>query len=125
VVWATKERREWITPLNEHLILDSIEQQSIKLKCPVVALNAVSDHVHIAVCIPPSVAVAQWVSKVKGYSSRLVNETYPDMQFQWQEGYGVYTFGSKNLPFVREYIANQKQHHQNHTVYAHLERVED
>lgn len=94
VVWATKERRAWITPLNEHLILTSIEQQSTKLKCPLVALNAVSDHVHAAVRIPPSLSVAQWVSKVKGYSSRVINETYPDMPFQWQEGYGVYTFGA-------------------------------
>jgi putative transposase len=124
VVWTTKNRAELITSFNEQLLLDAIEQQSIKLKCPVVAINAVSDHVHVAVCIPPSMSVSQWVSKVKGFSSRLVNETYPDTKFQWQEGYGVLTFGTKNLPFVKQYIQNQKEHHQNQSLYPHLEQTE-
>lgn len=125
VVWATKERLPLITPQNEKLLLEAIEQQSVKLKCPVVALNAVTDHVHIAVCIPPGLAVAQWVSKVKGFSSRAMNETYPDTSFQWQEGYGVLTFGTKNLPFVKTYIENQKEHHQKHTLYSQLEQTEE
>jgi putative transposase len=125
VVWATKERAELITPENEKFVLETIEQQSTKLKSPILALNSVSDHVHTAVCIPPSLAVSQWVSKVKSFSSRIVNETYPDTQFQWQEGYGVLTFGTKNLPFVKAYIENQKEHHLNRTLYTHLEQVEE
>jgi putative transposase len=125
VVWTTKNRTELINRLNEQLLLDAIEQQSVKLKCPILALNAVSDHVHVAVCIPPSTSVSQWVSKVKGFSSRLVNETYPHAKFHWQEGYGVITFGTKNIPFVKQYIQNQKEHHQNRTLYAHLEQTEE
>lgn len=125
VVWATKGRAELITPQNERFVLEAIEQQSVKLKSPIVTLNAVTDHVHVAVCIPPSVAVSQWVSKVKGFSSRAMNETYPDTSFQWQEGYGVLTFGTKNLPLVKAYIENQKEHHRNQTLYAHLEQIEE
>lgn len=124
IVWATKGRAPMIAAHNETLILDTIENQSIRLKCPVHALNAVEDHVHVAVSILPSLSVADWVGRVKGAASKLINDTFPDSLFQWQEGYGVLTFGPRNLPFIRQYIQNQKEHHRQQTLYMQLEQTE-
>jgi hypothetical protein len=43
---------------------------------------------------------------------------------QWQTGYGVVSFGTKDLPWVREYIRNQRQHHAGATIQERLERIE-
>src|SRR5690606_21966553 len=109
------------------VIFAAIEQKSAELRCPLLGLNAVTDHVHVAVNIAPSLAVSQWAGYVKGFSAHAVNASFTDLEttFKWQEGYGVVTFGEKNLPFVQAYIAQQKQHHAVGTVIAKLEQLDD
>lgn len=125
IVWTTKYRQPYITRAREQLIFATIHQVSDDLKSKLWAVNGTADHVHVAVSIPPGVAVAQWVKRCKGLSSNIVNKHDPDDDiFRWQEGYAVLTFGEKVLPFVLAYIGNQKQHHaQGHTE-AYLEHVE-
>jgi REP element-mobilizing transposase RayT len=124
VVWSTKNRQPLLNDHNEMVILEQIKDKSVFMKCPVLAINAAYNHVHVAVSIVPSVGVSDWVSKVKGVSSRMMNEAYPELEFHWQEGYGVVTFGSKNLPVVKAYVENQKAHHRDNTLIQGLERFE-
>jgi putative transposase len=62
---------------------------------------------------------------VKGVSSFQINSHYPDAseRFQWQESYGVLTFGAKQLPFIISYLDQQKQHHEMQTIYSYLENT--
>ena len=41
----------------------------------------------------------------------------------WQRGSGVVSFGKKQLGWVLEYIANQKEHHARDTWVDRLERI--
>lgn len=127
VIWATKNRAAWITPRIERVIIDTIQQKALALASPILAINTVSDHLHIATCIPPKVAIAEWVKQMKGTSTRTVNEQFPDLEsaFSWQTSYGVLTFGVKNLDFVESYITRQKEHHANSTLEMYLEQIED
>lgn len=45
------------------------------------------------------------------------------MQLQWQAGYGVVSFGTKDLEWVKAYVRNQKEHHARGTVQERLERI--
>jgi putative transposase len=127
IIWATKERRPLISPEIERVITEAAMQKSQSLACPIQAMNGVADHMHVAVCIPPRIAVAEWVRQVKGISAHTVNDLFPnlDIRFQWQRGYGVLTFGAKHLPVVSDYIARQKQHHQQNTIEPYLERIDE
>jgi putative transposase len=64
---------------------------------------------------------------VKGYSTHEVNAMFPELptRFSWQTGYGVLTFGAKALPFVSDYIARQKEHHQDNALDLYLEQMEE
>ena len=42
---------------------------------------------------------------------------------QWQSGYGVVSFGTKDLPWVSDYIRNQKEHHASGKALERLERI--
>ncbi len=110
----------------EGIIFAAIRQKSDELGCPIVALNGVEDHIHVAVKIAPSVAVANWVSQVKGASAHTVNraQSTDSDRFHWQEGYGVLTFGVRNLDTVVGYIARQKEQHQTGNTITSLERSE-
>ena len=125
VIWATKNRQPLLTPPVEDVVLNAITHKSTEMDCPVHAVNGCLDHIYVAVSIRPRISVADWAGKVKGVSSRSVNEAFPDLEFAWQSGYGVLTFGQKQMQFVRDYIHNQKEHHRQSTTFDALERSED
>ncbi len=126
VVWAAKNRQAIITAALEIVIFQAIRSKSAELHCPVLAINGVADHVHVAVSIRPALAIADWIGQIKGASSREVNRAFADLEekFRWQEDYGVLTFGTKNLPFVVAYIENQKEHHRSGALQHYLEQIE-
>jgi len=79
--------------------------------------------VHLAVSVPPKLALAEFVSQVKGNSSHFVNHEL-EIPFAWQVEYGVVSFGSKQLDWVVKYVKNQHQHHADKTFLHSLERAE-
>ena len=125
VVWSTQHRAELMHDGNKPIIYRAILYQSQNLGCQIHALNAVSDHIHCAVTIPPKLPVSLWVQRVKGISSHDVNEAAPMNadHFAWQKGYGVLTFGRTNLNFVVGYIDSQQQRHNENDVEDYLETV--
>jgi putative transposase len=103
-----------------------VESKCKELKCQLHAVNCVTDHIHIAVAIPPSLAAANVIGQLKSITSFDLNRTFElEDKFHWQESYGILTFGEKNLVFVGEYIARQKEHHTNNTMIPRLEKSED
>ena len=82
-------------------------------------------HVHLAVRVEPYITPSELVQLLKGSSSHDTNEYFKKKLLDWQRGYGVVSFGKKNLPWVIEYIRNQKEHHAKGTVEDRLEAVEE
>jgi putative transposase len=126
-VWATHRRAAVINPLIERVIFEAIRAKSVEMDCVVLAINGVADHVHVAIQIPPKLAPAELLRNVKGLSARQVNDSFPDLpsRFRWQDSYGILTFGATNLPFVTQYIENQKTHHAANAIRPYLERTDD
>lgn len=126
IIWATKYRQPTITPAYEQLIFATIQEKCSEYQSPLLAVNTVPDHLHLAVCIPPSIAISKWIGRVKGATARAINTSFePDTWFHWQEGYGIMSFGEKVLPQVKAYIDNHKPHHATGTVNPHLETTGD
>ena len=81
-------------------------------------------HVHIAVTIPPTLTISEWIGKLKGASSHYVNHELVNRKLlDWQRGYGVVSFGTKDLQWVIDYVRNQKEHHRKGTTVDRLERI--
>lgn len=72
--------------------------------------------------ITPEVEGTLFVARLKGSSSHHLNETLEDA-FAWQDGYGVVSFGEKQLEWVVIYANNQKQQHIERTTVAKLEEI--
>jgi REP element-mobilizing transposase RayT len=81
-------------------------------------------HVHVVVSTAPTLLVSELVGKLKGASSHEVNQKLGRGRkvLEWQGGYGVVSFGTKDLEWVRAYVRNQKEHHARGTVHERLER---
>lgn len=88
-------------------------------------IGGTADHVHLAVSIPPTVVIADWIGELKGATSHYFNhETCNRKVLGRQDGYGVVSFGTKDLPWVVAYIRNQKRRHADGQAHDRLERTD-
>ena len=70
------------------------------------------DHVHLAISVGREVAIADIVRDIKANSPRWIHETMDELRaFAWQTGYGAFSVSQSNLDEVKQYIANQHEHH--------------
>jgi len=74
--------------------------------------------VHVVFSIEASVCISELLGALKGGSSDDINEEDKRISLQWQRGYGVVSFGRKNLPWVLDYVARQREHHASGEPYA-------
>ena len=87
-------------------------------------IGGTETHIHLAVTIPPTLPISEWIGQVKGASSHYVNHQLTNRKvLDWQAGYGVVSFGTKDLEWVIRYIRNQKEHHQQGTIVERLEKI--
>jgi REP element-mobilizing transposase RayT len=76
------------------------------------AIYCMPDHVHILISIKPDIKIAELVRDIKANSSRFINEKKWVLgKFQWQEGYGVFSYSAAQLQTITHYILNQPDHH--------------
>jgi putative transposase len=89
-------------------------------------IGGTENHVHLVMSIAPTVLISDLAGKIKGSSSHEINRrtgrTVGPKALEWQPGYGVVSFGTKDLSWVTEYVCNQRQHHAHGTIHDRLER---
>ena len=123
IVWGTKHRVALIDPTWENDLYGYIWGKATALECFPHAIGGVSDHIHVAISIPPKLSVATVIGRLKGASSHHINNTYTDGSFIWQAEYGVFSFSEKALPSITRYIHNQKNHHAENTLHMEMENI--
>ncbi len=113
LIFSTKERRPLLRDKNVrealHSYLGGISKQ---LECPPIRIGGVEDHVHVLARLGRTLALTDWVKELKRVSNLWLKEQGPDYSdFQWQGGYAAFSVSQSNLDQVKEYIANQEEHH--------------
>ena len=81
-----------------------------------ISVNGMPDHVHILVGFRATQSIADFMQDVKAGSSKWINDNkYCNGRFEWQTGYGAFSYSKSQLPAVIRYIENQKEHHRKKT----------
>jgi len=125
LVWSTYDRLPLITPELKPRLYGSLAQNCRELGADVLAIGGISDHVHLLVRFPTTIAVSEFVGKVKGASSHFVTHLLDSPEpFRWQGGYGAFTVSRRNVDAVSEYVLNQEHRHRHLLVHEALEQVE-
>ncbi len=84
--------------------------------CKTLIVNGVEDHVHCLIGLKPVVSVSELMKTVKAKSSKFINDkALTTHKFEWQEGYGVFSYGQSQVDGAYKYILNQEVHHQKHS----------
>jgi REP element-mobilizing transposase RayT len=127
MTWHTKNNNPVLTAAIENRVHHYLEHETRKTKNALFhAVGGTENHVHIVASIPPSLLISEWIGKLKGGSSFYINHEIANRKLlDWQVGYGVVSFGTKDLNWVIEYVQNQKEHHTRGTGIKRLERSDD
>ena len=108
-VWIPKRRKKVLTGKIERRLRDIIYQKSSELDCVVIALEIDVDHVHLFIGCPPKIAPYQIVHRLKGASSRILRQEFPELlklPSLWTRSYFVSTAGNVSRETIKKYIAN-------------------
>jgi REP element-mobilizing transposase RayT len=81
-----------------------------------IIINGVEDHVHLFLGLNPKISISETVKELKRSSSILINEkSLFSGRFEWQEGYGGFSYGHSQIEKVYKYILEQEIHHNKRT----------
>lgn len=112
IVFAVKNRdalidRDWENELYKY-ITGIIQNKGQKL----IAINGMPDHIHLLIGMKPACCLADLVREIKKSTNTFIREKkFSKFRFEWQEGYGAFSYSHSALDNVIMYIDNQKQHH--------------
>jgi len=76
------------------------------------AIYCMPDHCHLFISITPDISISNLVRIVKVNSSKWLNQHHKlKNRFEWQNGYGAFSYSQSQIPAVVSYILNQEEHH--------------
>lgn len=125
-VWATWDRLPLIEPAWEPRLYTALRTKSTDLRCKLLAVGGIDNHIHVAVRFPPVLSISELMQGLKGSTSHLItHEVAPGHFFKWMGRYGAFTVRKSDVPTVCDYIARQKIHHAESRLWADFERCEE
>ncbi|MEY2830621.1 MAG: hypothetical protein RIQ33_2479, partial [Bacteroidota bacterium] len=113
IVFTVKGRESLISKKHKEelqkFITGVIQNRNAKLY----AINCMPDHTHIFLSSKPNLLLSDLVRDIKASSSKFINEKNWMMgKFNWQEGFGAFTYSHSQIDAVVKYIDNQEEHHE-------------
>jgi len=112
LVFAVKQRECMIQESNREKIQKYICGIVNQDKCKVICIYCNPDHAHILAGFRPSISISDLVRDIKSVSSKFINEQrLMRFHFNWQDGYGAFTYSHSQIASVSNYIKNQPEHH--------------
>jgi Transposase and inactivated derivatives len=115
-VFAVRNRnalihRSWKDELYQY-ITGIVQKNNHKL----IVINGMPDHIHMLIGMRPAQSVSDLLQDIKASSTNWINEKrFSNYKFQWQDGYGAFSYSKSQIPAVVNYILNQEEHHRKKT----------
>ena len=112
IVFAVQGRQNLIRKIHKEELQKYITGIIQNKKQKLLAINCMPDHGHVFIGMKPSIALSDLVRDIKNNSSTFINKKRWILgKFNWQEGYGAFSYGHSQMDAVIKYIQNQEKHH--------------
>ncbi|PWJ53105.1 REP element-mobilizing transposase RayT [Dyadobacter jejuensis] len=112
IVFAVKGRENLILPSWEEKIYKYITGIVQNKEQKMIAINGMPDHIHFLLGIRPTCCISDMVREIKKSSNLYIQtEQLSKFKFQWQEGFGAFSYSHSHLDMAINYILRQKEHH--------------
>jgi REP element-mobilizing transposase RayT len=111
-IFAVKYRNAVLDKQWRSIVFGVIGNLINETDCKTINVNGVEDHVHCLLGLKPVVSMSELMKTVKAKSSKYINDHHlTKSRFEWQDGYGVFSYSHSQINRVFKYIANQEKHH--------------
>ena len=113
IVWVTKYRKKILGGAISRRLREIIRQTCEKNNIKIIRGNIRKDHIHMLISSPPNIAPSKIIQYIKGRSSKMIQEEYPELREQywgqhlWSIGYYCGTVGTVTEDTIKAYIENQ------------------
>jgi putative transposase len=112
LIFSTKNREPFITAEVEPELFAYIGGILKNNECRLLGAGGTPDHVHLLISQSKNVALSSLMKDVKKDSSSWIKTKGNSFRnFHWQDGYGAFSVGVKEIEALRKYIVGQKEHH--------------
>jgi REP element-mobilizing transposase RayT len=113
LVWSTKDRKNRITEEIEDRLYAYIGGIIKNHQHSLLIIGGTSNHVHLLIAGNVLDKFSYLIRDVKAKSSIFISQNFPyQKNFAWQEGYGSFSVSHSSVDKVKQYIGNQKKHHE-------------
>ena len=115
IVWITKYRYKVLTQDMRYRIREITRQICAQLGVKIVKGVLSNNHVHMFVEIPPKISVSEFMRRVKGCTSRKIQQEFPVLRKRywgkrfWARGYFCTTSGNVTNEIIMQYIQNHTE----------------
>jgi putative transposase len=111
-VFAVKNRKALINSSWEQEMYKYITGIVQKKEQKMISINGTSNHIHFLIGMKPNCCLSDLVREIKKSSGAWIKEqNLTRFHFQWQSGFGAFSYSHSQLDNVIKYINNQKHHH--------------
>ena len=111
-VFAVQSRQNLISKDHKEELHKYITGIIRNKKQKLIAIKSMPDHIHIFIGMRPSIALSDLIRDIKSNSSSFINEKrWFRGKFNWQEGFGAFSYGHSQIDAIIKYIQNQEKHH--------------
>jgi putative transposase len=112
VVFAVQNRKSLIEPSWEEDLYKYITGIVTNKGQKLIAINGIPDHIHIFLGMKPDCNLSNLVQEIKKSSDAFIKDSrFSPYKFNWQDGFGAFSYGHSQIDRVVKYILNQKIHH--------------
>jgi len=112
VVFSTKNRERTLSANSRPELYKYISGILSNKKCHLYRIGGVEDHIHIVLHVHPSIALSNLVKDIKLATTEYIKKERIFLNFGgWQNGYGAFTYSTKEKDRLIEYVKNQELHH--------------
>jgi putative transposase len=114
LVFVTKYRRAVFEAAHLQRLTDIFTVVCDKGGAHLSECNGQADHIHLLVTYPPQLALSTLINSLKGVSSRLLRQEFPELAAHthqghlWSPSYFAASCGGAPLDVLRQYIEQQR-----------------
>ena len=116
VVFAVEGRRNLIPKQHRETLHKYITGIVQNRKQKMLSIFCMPDHSHILVGMKPSISISNLTRDIKAGSSKFINDNkWIAGKFNWQVGFGAFSYSRSQIDNMIKYILNQEIHHKRKT----------
>lgn len=124
IVFTVKEKQNLIPNHRREELQKFITGIVQKREQKLLSIFSMPDHTHLLIGLKPSISISDLVRDIKAGSSKFINDNHwVKGKFNWQEGFGAFSYSKSQIDNVIKYILKSEGTSQEKNIQRRIYRI--